>query len=149
MRVVRKKKTMLAALCLATAALAVFALRAPLATLYHTVSRTPDAQQLYRIDGVLFDTLSPLNEKSVRRFGEKITALRRDLFAENERVFYAVVPDKGYFVREAGYPTLDYDRMEVLLRETVQDIPAIDLDGALSLDCYYKTDTHWRQERLF
>lgn len=61
--------------------------------------------------------------------------------------YYAVVPDKNYFLAEPnGYNTLDYDA----ILESMEALNAqkIDLFLILSLNDYYQTDSHWRQERL-
>ncbi len=64
-------------------------------------------------------------------------------------VWYAVVPDKNYYAAEqAGQPGLDYDRIYAMLREGLQGMTEIDLRDVLTLGDYYRTDTHWRQERL-
>ncbi len=61
--------------------------------------------------------------------------------------FYAVVPDKNYFLAEQnGYASLDYDAILACM-ETL-DAEKIDLFPLLTVNDYYKTDSHWRQERL-
>lgn len=61
--------------------------------------------------------------------------------------YYAVVPDKNYFLAEKnGYETLDYDA--ILSCMEALDAQKIDLFPLLSPDDYYQTDSHWRQERL-
>lgn len=66
------------------------------------------------------------------------------------KVYYAVIPDKGYYLaRENGYPSLDYeglyDTVESGLREQMTEIDLCDTLSALS---YYKTDPHWEQSKL-
>ena len=76
----------------------------------------------------------------------------RDLAARhmgNANVYYAVIPDKNvYMAQENGYPHLDYDAMRDKLREGLSDLTEIELFDLLSLDDYYRTDAHWRQEAL-
>lgn len=61
--------------------------------------------------------------------------------------YYAVVPDKNYFLAEPnGYETLDYDA--ILSCMEALDAESIDLFPFLSLNDYYQTDSHWRQECL-
>ena len=67
----------------------------------------------------------------------------------NANVYYAVIPDKNvYMAQENGYPHLDYDAMRDKLREGLSDLTEIELFDLLSLDDYYRTDAHWRQEAL-
>ncbi|MDE7322832.1 MAG: hypothetical protein K2N73_08860 [Lachnospiraceae bacterium] len=93
-----------------------------------------------------------LKETSVKRLAEKMAGLREKYFP-NQMFCYAVVPDKNYFLaRENGFPSMDYGRMVTLLTEEMEragNARYIDILSCLSIDDYYHTDTHWRQERLF
>lgn len=61
--------------------------------------------------------------------------------------YYAVVPDKNYFLAEKnGYETLDYDAIAACMEAL--NAQKIDLFPILSLNDYYQTDSHWRQECL-
>ena len=65
---------------------------------------------------------------------------------------FAVIPDKNYFIpEEPGYPALDYAHLEQLLQSGLnKDIHYLGMTpfDSLSLDDYYRTDLHWRQECL-
>ena len=64
-------------------------------------------------------------------------------------VYMTIVPDKGYYLAEAnGYPAMDYGAMISDLRAGMPWAEYIDLTACLSLEDYYRTDTHWRQENL-
>jgi len=93
----------------------------------------------------------PLNEASVKRLASKMTELWQEYFPEQD-VWYAVVPDKNYFLAEKnGYPSLDYERMIKLLSQELAkntDFAYINIFSNLTIDDYYHTDTHWRQERI-
>ncbi|MCM1181996.1 MAG: DHHW family protein [Roseburia sp.] len=94
--------------------------------------------------------LEELNESSVQRAAEKMNAVREQYFP-GQRAYYAVVPDKNYFLAARnGYPAMAYDTLFRLLRENMDQeaFGAIDLTASLSIDDYYTTDTHWRQERI-
>lgn len=68
-------------------------------------------------------------------------------YPEANNVYYAVVPDKNYYLsRLNNQPSLDYAR----LFELADGINGekIELTHLLTLDDYYRTDTHWRQERI-
>ena len=65
-------------------------------------------------------------------------------------VYYALVPDKNYFLPASGnHLVMDYDRLRDVVCAGMDDMTYIDLYGALSLADYYNTDGHWRQERLW
>lgn len=70
-------------------------------------------------------------------------------YLTDSRVVMAVVPDKGcYLAQSAGQPTLDYDRLLEQVEAAAPWAEHVDLRPWLSLESYYRTDTHWRQETL-
>ncbi len=61
----------------------------------------------------------------------------------------AIIPDKAYFLAEDnGRLNMDYDAFVAAVKEGVPFAEYIDLFPTLSIEDYYKTDTHWRQEKL-
>lgn len=109
-----------------------------------------DNNKIYIEDGYAAQILYPLNENSVNHALEKFEKIyESNIKGTGSRVFASVIPDKGYFLAEAkGYPALDYERMFKMVSEGMDYAEYIDITGSLSLDNYYKTDTHWRQETL-
>lgn len=92
----------------------------------------------------------PLNEASVDHALKQFDRIYKT-YLENSgcTVFSAVVPDKGYYLAKAnGYPAMDYPRLFSMVREGMPWATHIDLTDCLSAEDYYRTDTHWRQERL-
>ena len=71
------------------------------------------------------------------------------LAGTDTKVYLSVIPDKGYFLAPAsGRPAMDYDALVSRLREGTPEMTYIDLFDRLTLEDYYRTDAHWRQERL-
>lgn len=97
----------------------------------------------------------PLNEASIKRLAAKMKGLRQQYFPD-QTVWYAIVPDKNYFLAEQnGFPSLDYEHMSSLLSQELGADSAsdtafryMDITSDLTIDDYYHTDTHWRQERI-
>lgn len=90
----------------------------------------------------------PLNTESVTRFTELLHTITA-LYAQDNPVYFAMIPDKNYYVDPGpDFLTLDYEKLEQLLAEQLEDITIIDLADTLSLDDYYHTDPHWKQENL-
>lgn len=97
----------------------------------------------------------PLNEASVKRLAVKMKKLQQQYFPE-QTAGYAIVPDKNYFLAEQnGFPSIDYNRMSTLLSQELGADSAgnnafrfMDITSNLAIDDYYRTDTHWRQERI-
>lgn len=89
----------------------------------------------------------PLNEAGVEKTVEMVKTVKDTYFPDNQ-VFYTVIPDKNYFLAEQnGYPHIDYDKMLALLDTAFgNEMQYIDMIPSLTVDDYYKTDAHWRQE---
>lgn len=117
----------------------------------YDVLQQKENNAVYVADGHAAKLEYPLNEASVERLAAKMTGLWQQYFPE-QKVWYAVVPDKNYFLAEQnGYPSLNYERMIRLLSQELAkntDFGYIDIISDLTIDDYYHTDTHWRQERI-
>lgn len=146
----KRTKTVIAALCAAIAATGLLAAVLPWAAkAYRAAKKLPDEHGLYRIGSHMFEPLGSYNEKGVAYFGKKLSRVREQLLTDDNRVFYAIVPDKAYFVQNSGYPVYDYSRMQAAVKAALPGWQRVDLTSALSLESYYATDPHWRQEKLF
>lgn len=107
-----------------------------------------DTNQIYLVGDQASKLEYPMNEAYVLGAAQKLHALH-DRYLSGMRVFYSVIPDKNFFLAEKnGYPSMDYHQMIQILQENIQDMTYLDLFSSLSIDDYYRTDTHWKQERL-
>jgi len=62
---------------------------------------------------------------------------------------HGIIPDKNYYISSSYFPKMDYDRLYQLVSERLlPSFQEIDIREALTLDSYYRTDLHWRQEKL-
>lgn len=101
------------------------------------------------MDGYIAKIENFTNTASIENAVNKFNSIYNKHFAGTDaKVFLSIVPDKGYFFAEAGYPSLDYALIEDTLREGLSYMEYIDLFHVLTLEDYYKTDTHWSQEKL-
>ncbi len=70
-------------------------------------------------------------------------------YLEGMKVYHAFIPDKNYFIREEGkYLFKDYAAVINTLNTNITHSTYIDLFGSLTLDDYYKSDLHWKQDHL-
>ena len=71
------------------------------------------------------------------------------LSGTNCRLYLSVIPDKNAFLASShGYPALDYGAFTQSLREKTPYLTYLPIGDLLSLEDYYRTDLHWRQEQL-
>lgn len=108
-----------------------------------------DNNDIYISDGYAAKIEYPLNEESVRGAVEKLNHLYETyLKGTSGKVYLSVIPDKGYFLAEqTGHLAMDYDALFETVREGMSYAEYIDITPALELSDYYRTDSHWRQEK--
>ena len=109
-----------------------------------------DNNGLYLADGFLSKLEYPLNEDSLEYAAqcfENVYNLCLDGKASS--IYGVIVPDKNYFLAaQNGYPAMDYDKLYSIMEDRLDFIKFIDVRGLLEADDYYRTDTHWRQEKI-
>ncbi len=109
-----------------------------------------DNNGIYVHDGYAIKLESKLDEKSVSSAADKFNWLHQNILKDRtSNVYLSVIPDKNYFAaQQNGYPSMDYNKMVEILRNSMDYAEYIDIFGTLELSDYYKTDTHWRQEEI-
>ena len=114
------------------------------------ILRQLDNNGVYAAGGHLAKLDYPVNTDLVRHAAERFSTVYETYFANaGANVYYSVVPDKNYFLAEQnGYPAMDYELLTDTMRAGMTFAEYIDIFDTLSLDMYYRTDTHWRQECL-
>ena len=109
-----------------------------------------DNNEIYMADGYAAQLEFPMNQSSVDHAAKRFNAFyNRYLKDTGSNVFMTVVPDKGYYLAEPnGYLVMDYQAMFDSLKQQMPWATHIDITDCLSIEDYYFTDTHWRQEKL-
>ena len=120
-----------------------------LKSLFHTgVLGQKDNNGIYLTDGTAAKQEYPLNTDSVKHAIGRFQKIFDEYLTES-RCFYAIIPDKGYYLGEdSGHLTMDYDALYAQMAAGLTWAREIDLRPVLSGQDYYRTDTHWRQENL-
>ena len=113
--------------------------------------RQKDNNGIYLVDGAAAKLEYPLQNPSVSNALKKINGIYEQYLQDTDsRIFMTVIPDKGYYLAaQNGYPAMDYTALYTKMTEGVPYAQYVDITGTLSAESYYRTDTHWRQERLF
>lgn len=105
-----------------------------------------DIHGIYLQGGGAFRMDGPLQEKQVRHAAAVFSAVQETYFPSLPS-HYVIVPDKNAKA-ETSRPRLDTETMRGIVREALPGMTEINIWDLLSADDYYKTDPHWRQERL-
>lgn len=116
---------------------------------YNVLGRQ-DNNGIYTEDGHAAKLDYPVNTVSVQNAVNKFTSIyETHLKDTGSRVFMTVIPDKSYYLAaENGYPAMDYEALFAAISAGMPWAKTVDITGQLDISCYYKTDTHWRQEKL-
>ena len=120
-------------------------------SLFHRfVLRQSDKSGIYISQGYAAAQEYPLSEASVSHALERFSSVYETyLSSTDSQIYLAIVPDKGYYLAQsAGQLSLDYDRLFAMVEGGMPWASPIRLTDRLSIQDYYRTDTHWRQERL-
>ena len=117
---------------------------------HYYVLNQSDNNGIYLIGDTVAKLGYPLNETSVHYAAGRLQYLY-DTYLQNTdcKIYSALIPDKGYYLAEEnGYPAMDYAKLQQQFRDALPWAVYTDLFRILSGEDYYRTDTHWRQERL-
>jgi len=108
-----------------------------------------DNNGIYIADGYAAK-LESLNTVSVNYALKKFGYIyEKYLLNTNCQIYMTLIPDKGYYLAESnGYPTMDYSRLFAQVQEGMPWAKTVDVTGSLDVSDYYRTDSHWRQEKL-
>lgn len=107
-----------------------------------------DNNNVYVVDGIIEKMEHELDERSVLNAAKKLNEIY-EKYLKGKNVAYAIIPDKSYYMAaQNGYLSIDYDRMLEIMNQNVENMKYIDLFQQLTLDDYYKTDIHWKQENI-
>ncbi len=113
------------------------------------IFRQSDNNDIYVKDGFASKAEYPLNKESVEGVGDKLLYVYNKYLKDADtKNYFSVIPDKNYFLADEGTLTLDYDEMLNMLKNETDFLSYIDILPLLSLNSFYKTDTHWRQEEI-
>jgi len=114
------------------------------------VLRQKDNNGIYIADGYAAGMEYPLNEASVSRAIKRFADIYdRYLQGTGSAIYMTVIPDKGYYLAEEnGYLSMDYSALKAQITAGIPWATHIDITGTLDITDYYRTDTHWRQEKL-
>lgn len=122
-----------------------------------------DNNNIYVIGNYIFKQEYPLKQQSVVNMSHKLDKLY-DLYLQDCNVILGIIPDKSEFVAENfGHLSVGYSSLTSQLLSYMKSpltivssgdklnsgrINYLDLSNILTLEDYYKTDLHWKQEKL-
>ena len=112
------------------------------------LSTKGEYNNLYLYDDYIIEEIFPLNSNSINNLTNKINYIKDTYLNDNSNIYYTIIPDKNYFVNN-GNLKLDYNKLQDMMKSNLTNLNYINIFDKLTLDHYYKTDTHWKEEDLF
>jgi len=108
-----------------------------------------DNNDIYLAKGYAVKQEYPLNVDSVYHAAERLNHLYEKYLTDCD-VYMAIIPDKGYYLaEESGHLSMNYKELFSAFADELPWANQIDLTDSLSIEDYYRTDIHWRQENLW
>lgn len=108
-----------------------------------------DNNGIYAQDGFLAFMEYPMDETSIGRAAERFRYICEKYTTKDNHVYFSVIPDKNCFLaKESGHLSMDYESFEKQVMERTDFAEYISISDLLEKEDYYRTDTHWRQEKI-
>lgn len=102
-------------------------------------------------DGYITKIEYPLNEQSIDNAAKKFNNVYKKYLKDtNTKLYFSIIPDKNYYLigEDENYLSLDYEKLVTQITGKTSYMKYIDIFPELSIESYYKTDSHWRQEKI-
>lgn len=108
-----------------------------------------DYHGLYVSDGFIAAVEYPIDEASIKYAAGRFRFICDKYLTDQNNVFLSVIPDKNCFLaEESGHLCMDYAAFERKMADQADFAQYIQISDLLEKEDYYKTDTHWRQEKI-
>lgn len=113
------------------------------------VFRQKDNHGIFIKNGFAVSNSYPLSDKSVEVYLKRVNAISEVCSKKADvNIFNTVIPDKAYFLAsEVGCPSIDYDALRVTIKNGAPG-KYVEIFDTFSYGCYYKTDSHWSQDKI-
>lgn len=112
-----------------------------------TVFGKKDANNYVKESGRLFELDYDWSKEQITKTAKAFAKLQETYFAD-ANVYYAVISDKASFLPKEKYPVGDGGIILEQMQKHLTKADYIDLYPYLSVEDYYKTDLHWKQEAI-
>jgi len=100
---------------------------------------------VYLKDNYIYKSDYPTNKSSITNFINKTSKIK-ELLSSNNKTYLLIVPDKNYYLNDEKFLKIDYDYIYNEVNKL--NMNNIDIRGIMTINDYYETDTHWKQENL-
>lgn len=111
------------------------------------ILRQKNNNGLFVHDGYISKLDYKLSESSLENAANKFNFIVEKYLSEGNRAFFSIIPDKNHFLAEkSSQLSYSYQTLRDIMIEKTPMLEFVDIEPLLSLEDYYRTDTHWRNE---
>ena len=108
-----------------------------------------DVNGIYEKNGFLCAMEYPVDERSLSRAAGIFRRIyEKNLKGTEAKGYLVIVPDKNYFLAGDTHLSMEYESFFETMYGKTEFLTAISIADQLQITDYYKTDSHWRQEKL-
>ena len=108
-----------------------------------------DQQGMYVSNGFFAKMEYPMHKDSLIQAAGQFASVCTKYLSEENAVYLSVIPDKNCFLaKESGHLSMDYEEFENIMKREAYFAEYIPISDLLEKEDYYKTDPHWRQEKI-
>ena len=110
-----------------------------------------DNNQIYIIGDTVSKLDYPLKTDSLDYAADRMNYIYSKYIQDTDSdVYFSIIPDKNYFLAaQSLFPVMDYRELTEHMHARTAYAEYIDIFPTLSIENYYRTDTHWKQETIF
>lgn len=103
-------------------------------------------ENFYIADEAIYEKTGEVNTNGIKSNIEKIkNVCEKNL--QNMNLYFTIIPDKTYYLE--NHINTKFREIENTVKENLSPkIEFFDISNKLSLEDYYRTDMHWKQEKL-
>lgn len=111
------------------------------------ILKQKDNNKLFEKDESIYKMEYPLNKENLQKSLNKINKIYNK-YLQGMDVYYAIIPDKNYYLKNDDHLKIDYQELLQISKQKLDKMKYIDIWESLTLEDYYRTDLHWKQENL-
>lgn len=107
-------------------------------------------EKYYVKDNAIYEKNEEINIVAIENNLNKINNLCKK-YLENNKKYFSIIPDKEYYLKAnvSNVVETDFGNLEnAVTSKLAEKIQYFSIVDTLTLDDFYKTDMHWRQENL-
>ena len=108
--------------------------------------KTQKEDNYYVESGAIYEKIGDINETALKNNIEKINKIIEKCL-NNMNIYFSIIPDKEYYLKDSI--STKFSELESKVKSNLNEkVNYFNISDTLSLNDFYRTDMHWKQEDL-